>query len=275
VTLLPGVPLQDEHELERGSVEGATEAMYKAIMAEPANTIWLVAIGPLTNIAHLVRAHPDVVAHLRGLSIMGGAIGNNHSVSDGKTRKRWLGKDGDTGEEQVIVPYPTRFAEFNIYSDAQAAAEVFAHDELAGKTTLISLDLTHHILATEEIFQLLFHGAESEKSLVSRIFEEILNHNRKAYQSYYDHLPGSPLHDALAVAIVLEDVISEPRFVDNGRRSKISVRTTGDEAGRTTIEENIESGGHGKGVRIPIDVDKAVFWMIMAAALEEADRTYL
>ena len=68
VTLLPDVevPVQDKT---------AVEAMYHALIRTPPNTAWLVSTGALTNVALLFAVHPDLVGHIQGLSIMGGAVG--------------------------------------------------------------------------------------------------------------------------------------------------------------------------------------------------------
>ena len=49
--------------------------MYRALMATPQNTAWLVSTGTLTNIGMLFQKYTDLAAHLKGLSIMGGAVG--------------------------------------------------------------------------------------------------------------------------------------------------------------------------------------------------------
>jgi uridine nucleosidase len=51
------------------------EAMYNALIATPPNTAWLVSTGTLTNIGLLFQHYPDLASHLKGLSIMGGAVG--------------------------------------------------------------------------------------------------------------------------------------------------------------------------------------------------------
>lgn len=54
----------------------AVDAIAEALLATPRHTSWLVATGTLTNIALLFTKYPDLVEHLKGLSIMGGAIGH-------------------------------------------------------------------------------------------------------------------------------------------------------------------------------------------------------
>lgn len=54
----------------------AIEAMYKALVATPAETAWLVTTGTMTNAGLLFALHPDLAGHIKGLSIMGGGVGN-------------------------------------------------------------------------------------------------------------------------------------------------------------------------------------------------------
>ena len=79
--------------------------MYDAILAEPEGTAWVVATGALTNIALLFATFPEVAMHIKGLSIMGGAIGGGFSDAP-------LGRLDGEGERIGNV---TRWAEFNIY----------------------------------------------------------------------------------------------------------------------------------------------------------------
>jgi uridine nucleosidase len=51
------------------------DAMAKAILATEEESAWLVATGALTNIAQLFEKYPRIAKHIKGLSIMGGAIG--------------------------------------------------------------------------------------------------------------------------------------------------------------------------------------------------------
>ena len=53
--------------------------MYNALIGTSPGTAWLVATGALTNVALLFDAYPSLALHLKGVSIMGGAIGNGFS----------------------------------------------------------------------------------------------------------------------------------------------------------------------------------------------------
>jgi purine nucleosidase len=100
----------------------AVEVIVETLRAAPGET-HLVATGPMTNIALALRAEPRVAEWAASFTIMGGSF----------TR-------GNT----------TPAAEFNIFADPEAAAEVFA----AGWTvTMVGLDLTLQALVDDAIKQ--------------------------------------------------------------------------------------------------------------------------
>lgn len=86
----------------------AIDAIAKALFATPPGTSWLIATGTLTNIAQLVIKYPKLIEHIKGLSIMGGAIGGDFTTAP-------MGKVGSVerfgnwtpfaGEFYVQVPY--------------------------------------------------------------------------------------------------------------------------------------------------------------------------
>ena len=78
-------------------------------MSQPPGTVWVIATGALTNIALLFAAFPELVEHIAGLSIMGGAIGGNFTDAP-------MGKfDPVTKEWKERVGNVSMWAEFNIY----------------------------------------------------------------------------------------------------------------------------------------------------------------
>lgn len=80
-------------------------AMRDALLAQPRGTPWVVATGTLTNVALLFATFPEVVDHIQGLSIMGGAIG------EGFTDAPMSRLPGEKSRIGNITPW----AEFNIY----------------------------------------------------------------------------------------------------------------------------------------------------------------
>jgi pyrimidine-specific ribonucleoside hydrolase len=128
----------------------------------------LVPTGPLTNVALLLERHPDVRERLERIVWMGGAIG--------------LGN---------ITPA----AEFNAFVDPEAAAAVFASGI---QVTLINLDVTH---------QALFTRAHADRlrgtGRAGRAVAELSDFFQSFHESRYG-FDGSPIHDAVAVADVID-----------------------------------------------------------------------
>ncbi len=131
--------------------------------------ITLVPTGPLTNIAMAIKREPAILPKIRGISLMGGAIG---------------------------VGNVTASAEFNIYFDPHAAAIVFA---CGRPITVCPLEVTHQALATESVVSRL-RAAQSPVAALAADLCEFL-------KSKDPYLPASPIHDPCAVAAVIDPTI--------------------------------------------------------------------
>jgi inosine-uridine nucleoside N-ribohydrolase len=125
--------------------------------------VTLVPVGPLTNIALLLALHPD--ARPDRIVLMGGAIAEGN-----------------------VTPA----AEFNIWADPEAAARVF---KSGIDVTMVGLDVTHKALFTQTHVGLLTGRA-------GRMVAELLRFYSTFHRRVYK-FDGSPIHDALAVASVL------------------------------------------------------------------------
>jgi inosine-uridine nucleoside N-ribohydrolase len=136
------------------------------LRAAPA-PLTLIPTGPLTNIALLLAQHPDVAPKIERIVLMGGAIAEGN-----------------------ITPA----AEFNIWVDPEAAARVF---DSGVDTTMVGLDVTHRALMTPA-----HADALRESGRVGAVVAELFAFYNRFHSRVYD-LPGSPVHDALAVAHVI------------------------------------------------------------------------
>jgi inosine-uridine nucleoside N-ribohydrolase len=167
--------------------------------------VTLIPTGPLTNVALMLALHPD--ARPERIVLMGGAIAEGN-----------------------VTPA----AEFNIWCDPEAAARVFSSGL---DVTMVGLDVTHKAL---------FTPAHADR-LVGRVGEmvaELLrfygNFHRKVYG-----FEGSPIHDAVAVAQVLDSGLVETvdRNVEIDTESELCRgRTVVDLWRRTTREPNVHVG---------------------------------
>jgi uridine nucleosidase len=93
--------------------------------------------GCLTNAALLFNTFPDVVGHIAGLTIMGGAVGGGFTNAP-------MGSLEGEGER---FGNWSHCAEFNIYIDPESAQSIFSNPILAAKTTIAPLDLTHQMVS--------------------------------------------------------------------------------------------------------------------------------
>ncbi len=128
----------------------------------------LVPTGPLTNVALLLERHPDVKERLDRIVWMGGAIGEGN-----------------------VTPA----AEFNAFVDPEAAAAVFGSGM---EVTMIGLDITHKALFTRAHADRL-RGA----GRAGRAVAELSDFFQRFHENRYG-FDGSPIHDALAVAAVID-----------------------------------------------------------------------
>jgi inosine-uridine nucleoside N-ribohydrolase len=140
-------------------------------LAEHVHGATLVAVGPLTNVALLLALHPDAAP--KRIVLMGGAIAEGN-----------------------ITPA----AEFNIWADPEAARRVFASGI---DLTMVGLDVTHKALMTPEHADRLRASSRAGK-LVAELFDFYHRFHKQTYD-----LPGSPIHDALALAHVLRPDLLE------------------------------------------------------------------
>lgn len=150
ITGLDGTDLLPKPECTPSPIP-AVEAMAKALKAQPAGTAWVVATGALTNVGAVMRENPELASHIAGLSLMGGAVGGGFSDAP-------LGRVDGVERIGNWTPY----AEFNILVDPEAASELFGNPVIAAKTSIVPLDLSHQVLATAKVRDVLLHGKEAK-----------------------------------------------------------------------------------------------------------------
>jgi pyrimidine-specific ribonucleoside hydrolase len=159
---------------------GAVE-LSSALLRAADDPVTVVATGPLTNVALLLRAVPGLRDRIAGISLMGGSLG-----------------EGNT----------TAAAEFNIWADPEAAAIVF---ESGIPIRMAGLDVTHQALVLPADIARL----EALGTRPGQVFADLMRffaiHHRDRYG--WD---GPPIHDAVAVAWLADPglVRSTPLRID-------------------------------------------------------------
>jgi inosine-uridine nucleoside N-ribohydrolase len=185
-------------------------------LAERAAGSTIVAVGPLTNVALMLALRPE--ARPERVVLMGGAIAEGN-----------------------ITPA----AEFNIWADPEAAERVFASGL---DVTMVGLDVTHMALLRPEHAEEL-RGRGRAGKLVAELFAFYHRFHHETYG-----LPGSPVHDALALAQVLEPELLELRRLHVAVDCESQLcrgRTVVDVWGRTGNEPNAN-------VAVGVDDDRFV-----------------
>lgn len=152
----------------RPSDLGAVELLRRTLTAadEP---VTVVATGPLTNVAALLTAHPDVVEAIREISWMGGSTARGN-----------------------VTP----LAEFNAAVDPEAARIVLRSGV---PVTMCGLDVTHRALATEPVVARL----RALDAPLGGVTAELLTFFATTYRSVFG-FDAPPLHDPVAVARVID-----------------------------------------------------------------------
>lgn len=157
----------------------AVELMARAI-ADSEEPVTLIPTGPLTNVAKLLLAYPDLKPKIAQISLMGGGV-----------------KMGNW----------TPAAEFNILVDPEAARLVFR----SGIPIIMAgLDVTEKALVCPEDFQRIREVGNQVAVTVADWLEFFYQ-----FHKTMDY-PGAPIHDAVAVAALVKPEILTMRemYVD-------------------------------------------------------------
>ena len=167
----PTMPLQPEH---------AVDVIIEILRTEPSGSVTLAALGPLTNIATALGGAPDIASRIAEIVFMGGAYFELGNV--------------------------TPVAEFNIYVDPDAAADVFA---CGAKITSMPLDVTHRALATPERVSAFQAAGNPAGAAISQLTAFRDRQDPERYGGI-----GVPLHDPCVIAYLLEPDLFAGRFVN-------------------------------------------------------------
>jgi purine nucleosidase len=163
-------------EPETPCAEGhAVDALIDLVMARPERSVAMAVLGPMTNLALALRREPGLAERLGPVAVMGGARSEGGNI--------------------------TASAEFNIWADPDAAAEVLAS---GCDVVMFGLDATHQVRATEDriaaveaVGTAMADAAASMMRFSQRIEREIVGWD------------SPPVHDPCPVAWLLKPALFE------------------------------------------------------------------
>ena len=214
----PTMPLQDQP---------GVAFVIDTLRQEPAGSVTLCALGPLTNIATAFRSAPDIVPRVREIVLMGGAyfeVGN-------------------------ITPA----AEFNIYVDPEAAEIMF---KSGVPVTVMPLDVTHKVLTTRPRIEALRAIGTDIGHAVADWTDFFERFDMQKYGS-----DGAPLHDPCVIAYLLRpDLFS-------GRKINVEIETVSPLTRGMTVADWWGITDRPRNALFIGDVDAAGFYTLLTGRL--------
>lgn len=151
--------------------ETATDLIRRIVRANPGE-ITIVAIGPLTNIATVLKVDPAIAPMIKSFVLMGGALSGGN-----------------------ITPA----AEFNFYVDPEAARIVF---DSGVPITMVGLDVTNKVLLRESQVRTL----ESAQNPVSQAAGKIMRATLGRIYKTNDETVVA-MHDPLTIASLIDPTV--------------------------------------------------------------------
>lgn len=196
----------------------AVQYIIDTVRAQDDKELWLVAVGPLTNIALAFRTAPDIIDKIKGVSVMGGS--------------NWFGNR-------------TPVAEFNIIADPEAAAIVFS----SGADILMSgLNLTHQFGVLREDIATI----RKIESTVSNFVADMLEFFATMYEERYFGEFNGPLHDPCAIMTITHPELFE--FADRNVEIELHGQHT---KGMTVVDERAVKNDLKKNVKLGISINRS------------------
>jgi purine nucleosidase len=167
----PTMPLQPQH---------GVDFIIDTLRNNPAKTITLCPLGPLTNVAAAFQKAPDIIPMVQEIVLMGGAyfeVGN-------------------------ITPA----AEFNIYVDPEAAQIVL---KSGAPIVIMPLDVTHKVIATRARVE----AIRAIGSEVGRVAADWADFFGRFDVAKYGS-DGGPMHDPTVIAYLIAPHLFSGRFIN-------------------------------------------------------------
>lgn len=191
----------------------AWDLIYDEAKKENGN-LEIIAIGPLTNIAIAVLKYPELVNMVKRLTIMGGSAGSGNR---------------------------TEHAEFNIWADPLAADIVF---KSGFNMVMVGLDVTRKTLLSEDNIEEIKAVKSEHIDIIGSLLDEMFKRYKKLGN------PGVVIHDALAVAYVIDESCLELKNCQVSIESRDEIRI-----GKTIVDLE----GKDKNVAVAFEVDFNLF----------------
>lgn len=210
---------------------GAVEYLASVLKEEKVSVI---ALGPMTNLAKLIKTDRDAFLNIEELISMGGSFKSHGNCSP--------------------------VAEYNYWCDPDAAAFVYETMYQAGKCIhMIGLDVTRKIVLTPTILE-----------YICRLNREMGEFIKKITKFYFDfhwqweHIVGCVINDPLAVAYFID------RSICQGFDSFVQIETQGISLGQSVVD-GMNFYKKNSNARVLTEVDTYQFFRLFISRLLEIE----
>jgi purine nucleosidase len=214
----PTMPLQPQH---------GVDFIIETLLREPAGTVTLCPLGPLTNVALAMIREPAIVPRIAEIVLMGGGYFEQGNV--------------------------TPSAEFNIYVDPHAADIVFRS---GAPIVMMPLDVTHKALTTHA-------RVEAFRAMGTRVGEataQLLDFFERFDEQKYG-TDGGPLHDPCVIAwLIRPDLFS-------GRQCNVTIETVSELTMGATVVDWWGTTDLPKNAMVMTGIDAQGFFDLMTERL--------
>ncbi|WP_323968223.1 pyrimidine-specific ribonucleoside hydrolase RihA [Aeromonas veronii] len=206
------------------------ELMARCLRESP-QPVTLVPTGPLTNIALLLAAHPELKPKIARIVLMGGAAGAGN----------W-----------------TPAAEFNIYVDPEAADMVF---KSGIPITMCGLDVTHEAQVMDEDIERVRAITNPVAQCVAGLLDFFMIYHRDPKWGF----AGAPLHDPCTIAWLLAPELF------HGVECRVDIETRGEHTVGMTVVDRYGLTGKPANALVLLGLDRPGFIDLLVTRLRAFD----
>ncbi|CAE6428635.1 unnamed protein product [Rhizoctonia solani] len=227
------------------AVQGLAEATKKCILE--GNKLYIIATGPLTNVALFSAVHPELLSGVEEIIFMGGGVGiGNRSAA----------------------------AEFNILCDPEAAQMVL---NLEVPKVMIPLNVTHTAILTSELHSGLVESIDAATvpapTPLRSMLSSLVSFFAGSYRSTFGFTEGPPIHDACCLAYLYN-----PGWFKS-KRYRVDVELAGlHTAGETVVDvwgyvrTDDSWGATGKNCIVTESMDVQGFFQLFFECIKKCDK---
>ncbi|MFQ1789178.1 pyrimidine-specific ribonucleoside hydrolase RihA [Aeromonas veronii] len=206
------------------------ELMAKCLR-ESLEPVTLVPTGPLTNIALLLAAHPELKPRIARIVLMGGTAGAGN----------W-----------------TPAAEFNIYVDPESADMVF---KSGIPITMCGLDVTHEAQVMDEDIERVRAITNPVAQCVAGLLDFFMIYHRDPKWGF----AGAPLHDPCTIAWLLAPELF------HGVECRVDIETRGEHTVGMTVVDRYGLTGKPANALVLLGLDRPGFIDLLVTRLRAFD----